>query len=150
MMLRNLLAFGRLLRRLGLDVHPGRMLDVAEALPYVDIRVRADVYHACRALLVHRYEDLALFDRAFDAFWSDRRTDVLRRGETAASEAAGTAATPVEQNLSSAHPVLSSAHPDLRSAHRDSSPAPHDASSAAEDATALPMWNDAATLADKD
>ena len=69
MLLANLLAFGRLLRRLGLDVHPGRMLDVAEALQYVDIRVRDEVYHACRALLVHRYEDLAIFDRAFEAFW---------------------------------------------------------------------------------
>ena len=66
---RNLLAFGRLLRRLGLDVHSGRMLDVIEALPHVDIRARDEVYHTCRALLVHRPEDLATFDRAFDAFW---------------------------------------------------------------------------------
>jgi uncharacterized protein with von Willebrand factor type A (vWA) domain len=80
-LLANLLAFGRLLRRLGLDVHPGRMLDVAEALQYVDIRVRDEVYHACRALLVHRYEDLAIFDRAFEAFWHDRRTEVLRHSE---------------------------------------------------------------------
>ena len=58
MLLDNLLAFGRLLRRLGLDVHPGRMLDVTEALQHVDIRVQAEVYHTCRALLVHRHDDL--------------------------------------------------------------------------------------------
>ncbi len=88
MLLRNLLAFGRLLRRLGLDVHPGRMLDVAEALQHVDIRVRDDVYHACRALLVHRYEDLAIFDRAFDAFWNNRRTEVPTPADTCASRTA--------------------------------------------------------------
>jgi len=68
-LLNNLLVFGRLLRTLGLDVHMGRMLDVAEALSLVDLGVRDDVYHTCRTLLVHRREDLATFDRAFDAFW---------------------------------------------------------------------------------
>ena len=48
------LVFGRLLRALGLEVHVGRLLDVAEALPHVDIGARDDVYHTCRALLVHR------------------------------------------------------------------------------------------------
>ena len=108
MLLPNLLAFGRLLRRLGIEVHPGRMLDVAEALQHVDIGVRDEVYHACRALLVHRYEDLAIFDRAFDAFWNDRRTKVLRHGESeTATQSAPEPApepeteTPVEQNFSS-------------------------------------------------
>ncbi|MGH9254915.1 MAG: vWA domain-containing protein [Vicinamibacterales bacterium] len=65
----NLLVFGRLLRALGLEVHVGRLLDVAEALQHVDLGRRDAVYHTCRALLVHRREDLATFDRAFDAFW---------------------------------------------------------------------------------
>ena len=126
MLLANLLAFGRLLRRLGLDVHPGRMLDVAEALQYVDIRVRDEVYHACRALLVHRYEDLPIFDRAFDAFWNNRRTKVVRDGEHDAPTG-----TPVEQNFSS---VL-----------QQSPSVEHDA-----DAGAQPTWSDAAVLASKD
>jgi uncharacterized protein with von Willebrand factor type A (vWA) domain len=71
-LLDNLLVFGRLLRRVGLDVHTGRMLDVVEALSLVDLRSRDDVYYTCRALLVHRHEDLALFDRAFEAFWIGR------------------------------------------------------------------------------
>ena len=29
------------------------------------------MYHTCRALLVHRRDDLATFDRAFDAFWRE-------------------------------------------------------------------------------
>ena len=76
-LLNNLLVFGRLLRRLGLDVHVGRMLDVTEALQHVDLGNRDDVYHTCRTLLVHRHDDLAIFDRAFEAFWrqGDARVD---------------------------------------------------------------------------
>ncbi len=151
MLLANLLAFGRLLRRLGIDVHPGRMLDVAEALQYVDIRVRDEVYHACRALLVHRYEDLAIFDRAFDAFWHDRRTKVPRHSEpeieTPVTE------TPVEQNFSS---VLR----EQRSAHQDSIAAPQRTEQGDAHADfgrpdvrpyeSLPTWSDATAFASKD
>ena len=72
-LLENLLVFGRLLRTLGLEVHMGRMLDVVQALHHVDLGERDEVYHTCRALLVHRREDLAVFDRAFEAFWRARR-----------------------------------------------------------------------------
>ena len=68
-LLDNLLVFGRLLRALGLVVHVGRLLDTAEALQHVNLGAREDVYHTCRCLLVHRCDDLTLFDRAFDAFW---------------------------------------------------------------------------------
>jgi uncharacterized protein with von Willebrand factor type A (vWA) domain len=71
-LLNNVFVFGRLLRRLGIGAHIGRLLDVAEALPLVNLRSRDEVYHTCRALLIHRHEDLAAFDRAFDAFWRDR------------------------------------------------------------------------------
>jgi uncharacterized protein with von Willebrand factor type A (vWA) domain len=66
---RNLIVFGRLLRRAGIDVHVGRMIDVTEALQHVDIGSRDEVYHACRTLLVHRHDQLAVFERAFDMFW---------------------------------------------------------------------------------
>jgi uncharacterized protein with von Willebrand factor type A (vWA) domain len=68
----NILVFGRLLRALGLDVHMGRILDVLKALQHVNLAERAEVYHTCRTLLVHRREDLAAFDRAFDVFWGRR------------------------------------------------------------------------------
>jgi uncharacterized protein with von Willebrand factor type A (vWA) domain len=70
---RRLLAFGRYLRSLGLDVHVGRMLDATEALLHVNIGRRDEVYHTLRALLVHRHDDLALFDKAFEAFWEARQ-----------------------------------------------------------------------------
>ncbi|MDP2320959.1 MAG: VWA domain-containing protein [Acidobacteriota bacterium] len=65
----SLLVFGRLLRRLGLDVHVGRLVDVAAALQHVNLGSRDEVFYTCRTLLVHRHEDLAVFDRAFAAFW---------------------------------------------------------------------------------
>lgn len=70
-LLDNLLMFGRVLRRAGIDVHPGRVLDLVEALGHVDLGARDEVYHTCRALLVHRHEQLPVFDRAFDAFWRE-------------------------------------------------------------------------------
>ena len=68
-LLPNLVHFGRLLRALGLDVHAGRMLDVAGALAHVDIGRRSDVYFTLRTLLIHRQQDLATFDEAFRVFW---------------------------------------------------------------------------------
>ena len=68
-LLDNLLFFGRVLRRAGIDVHPGRMIDVVEALGHVNLAVRDEVFYTCRALLVHRHEQLPVFDLAFDRFW---------------------------------------------------------------------------------
>ena len=72
----NLLAFGRVLRQHGIDVHPGRLLDLIEALGHLELGSRPDVYHACRALLIHRHEQLPIFDRAFSAFWLGEQVEV--------------------------------------------------------------------------
>jgi uncharacterized protein with von Willebrand factor type A (vWA) domain len=69
--LHNLLLFGRLLRRAGIDVPVGTLLDLITALTHVDLSAREEVFHTCRALLVHRHEDLVTFERVFDAFWRD-------------------------------------------------------------------------------
>lgn len=84
--LHNLLLFGRLLRGLGLDVNPGRMIDLVHALGPVDLSRRSDFYHAARSLLVHRREDMPLFDEAFEVFWgkpAEGRTalDLRTRGD---------------------------------------------------------------------
>ncbi len=68
-LLRNLVLFGRLLRGLGLPASTARMLDLAEALPLLDLFRREEVHAAARSLLVHRREDLPLFDAAFALFW---------------------------------------------------------------------------------
>ncbi len=68
-LLGNLLLFGRVLRGVGLDVNPGRMIDLVDALCYVPISRKGDFQHALRSLLVHRREDIPLFDEAFEIFW---------------------------------------------------------------------------------
>ena len=68
-LLHNLLLFGRVLRGLGLDVNPGRMMDLVKALGNVQVGRRDDFFFAARSLLVHREEDLPLFDQAFNQFW---------------------------------------------------------------------------------
>jgi len=70
--LRNLLLFGRVLRAMGLDVNPGGMIDLVTALGFISIGNRSDFYHAARGLLVHRREDIAIFDEAFEIFWRSR------------------------------------------------------------------------------
>ncbi len=72
-LLHNLLLFGRLLRRLGLDVHSGRMLDAVHVLEDIGVSRRADVWSALRTLLVHRRDDLPVFDEAFEVFWRQRK-----------------------------------------------------------------------------
>ena len=68
-LLDNLLLFARILRRAGIAADPERLLDVVKALGYVNLGARDEVYHACRTLLVNGHDQIAIFDRAFDAFW---------------------------------------------------------------------------------
>jgi uncharacterized protein with von Willebrand factor type A (vWA) domain len=65
----NLLLFGRLLRGLGMDINPGRMINLVQALEQINIAKKADFYYATRSLLVHRHEDIPLFDEAFELLW---------------------------------------------------------------------------------
>lgn len=68
-LLHNLILFGRVLRGLGLDVNPGRMMDLVSALDHIEIGNKTDFFYAARTLLVHEREDLELFDEAFELFW---------------------------------------------------------------------------------
>lgn len=72
-LLRNIVHFARLLRALGMDVTPTQILDLVEALQYIDLGMKADVKAAARAILVGRKEHLDLFDEAFELFWRARR-----------------------------------------------------------------------------
>lgn len=66
----NLLMFGAVLRRLGLDVGTGNMLDLVRAAEFIPIGgSRRDFRLATRALLTHRRSDWDLFDEAFQVFW---------------------------------------------------------------------------------
>jgi uncharacterized protein len=133
-LLERLLGFGRTLRGLGLDVHTGRMLDVVEALSCVDLARRDEVFHVCRALLVHRYEDLDAFDRAFDAFWAPGRP-APGVGEGAAGGADDRRREPSPGGQSAG----------LLETAAESAPA-----EAGDDDLEIPAWSDSETLATKD
>jgi uncharacterized protein len=65
----NLLLFAHVLRRAGLDVHTGRVIDALLALECVGIGHRADVRATLETLFVHRYDDRSRFGEAFELFW---------------------------------------------------------------------------------
>lgn len=68
-LLASLVAFGRVLRSGGLRVSSRQIADVARALRWVGIEDRDKVFRVCRALMVTRKEDLALFGTLFGWFW---------------------------------------------------------------------------------
>ena len=65
----NLMLFAEVLRRLGLDVGSGNVLDLVRATEYAPVGRKQDFYQAARCLLVHRKQDLPVFDEAFQVFW---------------------------------------------------------------------------------
>ena len=73
----NLLLFGRLLRAAGVHVHRERMVDAIQAIEWVGVGSRADLRATLCALLVHRHEDLPLFNQAFDLFFRAHGTSEL-------------------------------------------------------------------------
>jgi uncharacterized protein with von Willebrand factor type A (vWA) domain len=77
-LLDKLLTFCRVLRQAGIGTHAGRTTDLVQALAHVNLASRDEVYHTCRALLVHRQDQMAIFDVAFDAFWRSHRTETIR------------------------------------------------------------------------
>ena len=68
-LLHNLMLFAEVLRRLGLDVGSGNVLDLVRATEYAPVGRKQDFYQAARCLLVHRKQDLPVFDEAFQVFW---------------------------------------------------------------------------------
>jgi uncharacterized protein with von Willebrand factor type A (vWA) domain len=128
----NVLLFGRFLRALGLEMHVGRLMDVVDALQHVDLGSRDAVYHTCRVLLVHRRDDLPVFDQAFDAFWRQPRAMLPRPGDSSSRRDDGAA--------------------DVRSQPSDDRgrQLPPAAGDAGERRGMLRTWSDAAVIAHKD
>ena len=74
----NLLLFGRVLRAAGLQVHHGRLVDAIRALEWTGVSSRTDVRAVLRALLVHRHDDLPVFDEAFGLFFCAHGASALK------------------------------------------------------------------------
>jgi hypothetical protein len=66
---RHVVTFGRVLREVGIEVGPGRVVDAVHGLGAVDLTRQEDVYFALRQTLVSRHDELELFDRAFVAWF---------------------------------------------------------------------------------
>src|SRR5262249_51236094 len=73
----NLLLFGRVLRAAGVHVHRERMVDAIQATEWIGLRSRGDLRATLSALLVHRQEDLPLFNEAFDLFFRSHDSSAL-------------------------------------------------------------------------
>jgi uncharacterized protein with von Willebrand factor type A (vWA) domain len=69
----NIAHFGRALRKAGLPVGPGRILDAIRAVEIAGFDRREDFYHTLHAIFVSRPEERAVFAQVFRLFWRDPR-----------------------------------------------------------------------------
>lgn len=69
----NIINFARVLRKVGLPVGPGKVLDAISALLTVGITNREDFYWSLHAVFVNRRDQRELFDQAFHVFWRNPR-----------------------------------------------------------------------------
>ena len=67
--LSHVLLFARRLKRKGLKITPGRVMDAVRSLEVIDLSIRQDFSSALRANLVSSREDLAAFDELFEQFF---------------------------------------------------------------------------------
>jgi uncharacterized protein with von Willebrand factor type A (vWA) domain len=75
----SLVAFGRALRRAGMPIGTGQLLDATLAVDVVGVERREDVYWALAATLVRRREELVVFRELFDVFFRDPETRDIAR-----------------------------------------------------------------------
>jgi uncharacterized protein with von Willebrand factor type A (vWA) domain len=109
------------------------MIDVVEALGHVNLGVRDEVFYTCRALLVHRPEQLAVFDLAFDKFWRQQ----LGRPSSSSRQATSPAEDNADKPSNAPHELVA----DVGTAD-----GPGDASSQ----SAVRTWSDRGGLSGKD
>ncbi|MGF1510799.1 MAG: VWA domain-containing protein [Myxococcota bacterium] len=67
----NLVAFGRVLRRLGLSAGPDAQLLALQVTERLGLQDRETLFWGLHAVYVHRSEERALFKEAFDRFFRD-------------------------------------------------------------------------------
>ncbi|ACL56743.1 vWA domain-containing protein [Methylobacterium nodulans] len=73
----NIAYFARALRKAGLPVGPGDVIDAVEAVQAAGIGTREDFYWTLHAVLVRKHEHSVLFEEAFRLFW--RRRDLIEK-----------------------------------------------------------------------
>jgi uncharacterized protein with von Willebrand factor type A (vWA) domain len=65
----RLIAFARLLRRAGIPIGPGTVIDALHAVEIAGIGTRADFYWTLHSVLIKRHEHFAVYHEAFHRFW---------------------------------------------------------------------------------
>lgn len=70
---RNILWFARALRKAGLPIGPGRVIDAIRAVEAVGFTERRDFYWTLHACFVSRPEHRAVFQQVFRLYWRDPR-----------------------------------------------------------------------------
>jgi uncharacterized protein with von Willebrand factor type A (vWA) domain len=68
----NLMAFGRVLKELGIRIGLSQVIDAARATEMVNIAAKGDFRALLRANLISQKEDFPAFDMAFDCFWREQ------------------------------------------------------------------------------
>lgn len=102
-LLGNIILFGRLLRHLGFEVTPAHIAGIAASADQGLLPVRGDFQSACRAILVRHREQMALFDLAFELFWTKYAT------QAAEASSLGTLLREVHRQVQSEEVVLAAA-----------------------------------------
>ncbi len=69
----NITHFARALRKAGLPLGPGRILDAIRAVEVAGFDRREDFYHTLQAIFVSRPEERIVFAQVFRLFWRDPR-----------------------------------------------------------------------------
>jgi uncharacterized protein with von Willebrand factor type A (vWA) domain len=126
----NVVLFARMLRDAGISVSAERIGDAVEALQWIDVGARDEVYHTLRTLLVFRREQIPRFDRVFDAFWRADHGDALAPKSGATREGGAPMDDMRAQRLSLAMVAAGDALSDEAAVHG--------------------LWSEAGGLADKD
>ncbi len=86
-LLYRLTEFGRILWEVGIEVGPGKMLDLVETLNYIDLTNKEDFYHTLKCCLLSKHEQEALFDQLYLYYWYMRD----RQGKKSEDAPAGAA-----------------------------------------------------------
>src|SRR5210317_1431999 len=69
----NIIHFGRALRRAGLPIGPGRVIDAIDAVKAAGFTNQQDFYWTLHACFVNRPEHRAVFAQIFRLYWRDPR-----------------------------------------------------------------------------
>ena len=73
----NIMHFGRVLRRAGLPIGPGQVIEAIRAVSQVGLGSRKDFYWSLFSVFVNRRDQREVFDQAFHIFW--RNPEILER-----------------------------------------------------------------------